>query len=122
MAKEMPAGMEPPAGGKSFVKGENGEAKEVTMAKEMPAGMEPPAGGTSFVIGADGRPEEISLDTKADSVVTALKKLLDDDATQTDVKQAVSALSSALQGLTGAMGNDPEKLKAALLDSIRSQA
>ena len=122
IATEMPAGREPSIGDKFFVKGENGEPKEVPMAKEMPAGREPSVGDKFFVKGADGRPEEILLDAKADNVILSLKKLLDANATGTDIQQAVATLSSTLQGLTGAIANDSEKLKAALLNSIRSQS
>ena len=122
MAKEMPAGREPSVGDKFFVKGENGEPKEIPLAKEMPAGREPSVGDKFFVKGADGQPEEILLDAKADNVILSLKKLLDANATGTDIQQAVATLSSTLQGLTGAIANDSEKLKAALLNSIRSQS
>ncbi|MBI6643434.1 hypothetical protein YA0745_10840, partial [Pseudomonas synxantha] len=122
IAKEMPAGREPSIGDKFFVKGENGEPKEIPMAKEMPAGREPSVGDKFFVKGADGQPEEILLDAKADNVILSLKKLLDANATGTDIQQAVATLSSTLQGLTGAIANDSEKLKAALLNSIRSQS
>ncbi|AZE69741.1 hypothetical protein SAMN05216475_5396 [Pseudomonas synxantha] len=122
LAKEMPAGREPSIGDKFFVKGENGEPKEITPAREMPAGREPSVGDKFFVKGADGQPEEILLDAKADNVILSLKKLLDANATGTDIQQAVATLSSTLQGLTGAIANDSEKLKAALLNSIRSQS
>ncbi len=119
-AKEKPAGSEPSAGGKFLVKGENGEPQEIIPTKEKLAGSEPSAGGKFFVKGESGEFKEISLAAKADNVISPLKKLLDANATGTDIAQAVAALSPALQGLTGAMGNDPEKLKAALLNSIRS--
>ncbi|NWD25093.1 hypothetical protein HX864_17605 [Pseudomonas yamanorum] len=58
-AKEWPAGKELPEGGRSFVKGDDGQPKEVFLAKEWPAGKELPEGGRSFVKGDDGQPKEV---------------------------------------------------------------
>ncbi len=61
-AKEWPADKEMPEGGKFFVKGSDGQPKEVTPAKEWPAGKELPADAKymDFTKGDNGQPKEVT--------------------------------------------------------------
>ena len=61
-AKEWPADKEMPEGGKFFVKGSDGQPKEVTPAKEWPAGKELPADAKymDFTKGENGQPKEVT--------------------------------------------------------------
>jgi hypothetical protein len=138
-AKEWPAGKELPEGGRSFVKGDDGQPKEVFLAKEWPAGKELPEGGRSFVKGDDGQPKEfdasqaqrrelensnVTLQTSADAVISSLKELLGAQAAGGEISQPAANLRSALQLLLGdsSFANNSEQLRNALRNSINSPA
>jgi len=137
-AKEWPAGQEMPEGGKSFVKGNDGQPKEVIPAKEWPAGKEMPEGGKSFVKGNDGQPKEfdasearrrelensnVTLQASADAVISSLKALLNAQATGGEMSQPAANLRSALELLGDPFfANNAEQLRNALRNSINSQA
>jgi len=135
-AKERPAGLEPSRDGIDFVMGKDGHPEQVKMAKERPAGQEPSSDGIGFVMGEDGQPKQISsteaqyldsqssgsVQAKSDKVVSYLKQFLEAGATGNNAEQALEGLREAMQNLFDDVANNPDQVRKALMNSIRSQA
>lgn len=138
MAKEWPAGKELPSDGIQLVKGKDGQSEQVNMAKEWPAGKELPSDGTYWVKGEDGKPKQVSsnesqylesqasgsVQAKSDNVISNLKKFLDASANGENAGQALEAVRGAIEDLvgSGALANNPEQVRKALMESIRANA
>ncbi|MBO0496485.1 hypothetical protein [Pseudomonas sp. Marseille-Q1929] len=138
MPKEWPAGKELPSDAMHLVKGKNGQTEQVKMAKERPAGLGPSRDGIDFVMGKDGKPKQVSptesqylksqasgsLEAKSDNVIANLKKFLDASANGENAGQTLEAVRGAIKDLvgSGALANNPEQVRKALMESIRANA
>lgn len=120
-AKEWPAGKELPSGGVEIIKGKDGQPIVVGPVKQWTGDGEMP--GAVSLKGLQSKTSK-SLDDKADTVASTLKKLLDGGATGADARRVLADLRSAIQDLVGvgATASDAEQVRKALVNSLQSQA
>lgn len=120
-AKEWPAGKELPSGGVGIIKGKDGQPIVVGPVKQWTGDGEMP--GAVSLTGLQSKTSK-SLDDKADTVASTLKKLLDGGATGADARRVLADLRSAIQDLVGVgtTASDAEQVRKALVNSLQSQA
>ncbi|WP_017738453.1 hypothetical protein [Pseudomonas sp. CBZ-4] len=119
--KEWPADKELPSGGVEIIKGKDGQPIVVGPVKQWTGDGEMP--GAVSLKGLQSKTSK-SLDDKADTVASTLKKLLDGGATGADARRVLADLRSAIQDLVGvgATASDAEQVRKALVNSLQSQA